>query len=401
MASRSPKNVVPTSGRMSTVPTDLLWIDSPAALRELLERLTDAPLLAIDTESNSMHAYTERVCLVQVSVPDAEESRRTLDVIIDPLAVDIEPLGSVLEDERQQKIFHGADYDVLSLKRDYGFGIANLFDTMIAARVLGWPSYGLGPILNERFGFQPNKRYQRHDWGRRPIASDAVEYARHDTCFLPALRELQVAELRERSRLELCLHACQRQTRVEPQPRHFDPEDVWRVRGSTDLDAEGRAVARAVFVHRDELARALDRPVFKVMGDQTMLELARRRPRTPRALLEVPGMGRLWSGGRGHALVRVIGDALRTEPPALPRRERNGPPKSVRDLYEALRRWRKAHADAHGFEPDVVLSRQTLWALAEAAPADAGALAEVEALDAWERARYGEELLGVILGQGR
>jgi ribonuclease D len=386
---------------MASTSPDLLWIDSSSALRELLERLADAPHVALDTESNSMHAYTERVCLVQLSIPDPEDAGATLDAIIDPLAVDIEPLGVMLEDPGRQKLFHGADYDVLSFKRAYGFSFNNLYDTMIAARVLGWPSYGLGPILAEHFGVRPDKRFQRHDWGKRPVATEAVEYARNDTRWLGALREIQMLELRERGRLDLCLHACERQARVEPQPpRPFDSDAVWRVRGVTELDPQGRAVAKAVFLQRDELARKLDRPVFKVMGDATLLELARRRPKTTGALQQIAGIGRLWSGTRAHALLRVIEDAMQADPPVVPRREDGRPPRAVRERYEALRRWRKAHAEEQGFEPDVVLSRQTLSALAEAAPSDEVALAEVDALDDWERARYGVELLRVIAEAG-
>lgn len=383
---------------MPVAHTEITWIDTAPGLREWLVRLADAPEVALDTESNGMHAYAERVCLVQVSVPkrSSDGAVQTRDAIIDPLAVDIEPLGAMLEDPRQQKILHGADFDVVSLKRDYGFSIANLFDTMIASRVLGWPRHGLASILGEHFGFRADKRYQRYDWGQRPLAAEAVEYARHDTKFLPALRELQCAQLVERDRLDLCLHACARQVRVEHRPRRFEPDDVWKIRGVLDLEPEGRAVARALFVHRDALARALDRPVFKVMGDRTLLALARRRPRDPRALLRVPGMGRLWSGRRGRELVRVIEEATDTEPPIPSPRDTTRPPPEVRERYEALRRWRKSHAEAQGFEPDVVLPRQTLWALAEAGPLSADALAGVDALDDWERERYAEPLLRVL-----
>jgi ribonuclease D len=376
--------------------SDLIWVDGTPALHELLARLADASHVAIDTESNSMHAYTERVCLVQLSIPTGEDHRTTLDAIVDPLMVDIEPLGVVFEDPTRQKILHGADYDVLSLKRSYGFTFESLFDTMIAARVLGWTRYGLAALLEEHFGVRPDKRFQRHDWGKRPIPADAIDYARGDTRWLPALREIQLAELRERDRLDLCLHACERQTRVEPRARGFDPDAVWRVKGAVELDPMGRAIAREVFVLRDALARELDRPVFKVMGDATLLELARRRPRTTGALRVIPGVGRLWSGRRAHELLQTIEAASSAEPPVVPKPDESRPPREVRDRYEALRRWRKAHADAHGFEPDVVLSRQTLWALAESAPTDVGALTEVRALDDWERARYGTELLRVI-----
>ena len=123
----------------------------------MIAHLQDSPVLAVDTESDSLYVYFEKICLLQFSTPDT-------DYLVDPLVVDLTPLGDLFADERYEKVFHAAEYDILCLKRDYGFTLANLFDTMISARVLGWKRYGLGSILQDRFNVQLNKRMQRYNW---------------------------------------------------------------------------------------------------------------------------------------------------------------------------------------------------------------------------------------------
>ncbi|MEP0761582.1 MAG: ribonuclease D, partial [Chloroflexota bacterium] len=146
-----------------------------ADLRRAVDRLRASPLIAVDTESNSLFAYTERVCLVQLST-------RERDLIVDPLAVDdMSPLGDLLAEPAIEVIFHAAEYDIISLKRDFGFSFANLFDTMMAARVCGWDKTGLGNILEEQFGVTVDKKYQRADWSRRPLPPDHLRYAQMDT----------------------------------------------------------------------------------------------------------------------------------------------------------------------------------------------------------------------------
>ncbi|HUM63014.1 MAG TPA: ribonuclease D, partial [Anaerolineaceae bacterium] len=148
----------------------------------MTDAITAEPLLAIDTESNSLYAYRERVCLVQVSTPQT-------DYLVDPLALtDLSALGSLFADSRRQKIFHAAEYDILCLKRDYNFTFNNIFDTMIAARILSYPQVGLGNLLSAWFGIELEKKYQRADWGKRPLPQAMLDYARMDTHYLFDLR---------------------------------------------------------------------------------------------------------------------------------------------------------------------------------------------------------------------
>src|SRR5688572_24583666 len=146
-------------------------IDTSSALRDLALRLRHEPLVAVDTESNSLYAYHERVCLIQMST-------RKQDWLIDPLALDdLTPLADFFADPHIEKVFHAAEYDIMCMKRDFGFTFKNLFDTMYAARILGLKSVGLGSLLETHFGIRVDKRYQRADWSLRPIPPDQLHYA--------------------------------------------------------------------------------------------------------------------------------------------------------------------------------------------------------------------------------
>src|SRR5689334_8150940 len=173
------------------------WVDTPAALRDMAETLSAQPCIAVDTEANSLHAYRERVCLIQFSIPGA-------DYLVDPLALDdLTYLAPIFADAHIEKIFHAAEYDVIGLHRDFDFVFANIFDTMVAARTLGYAAVGLGSLLAEKFNLDLDKHNQKADWGQRPLSDELVDYARLDTRYLIPLRELLEAELREKERWEL------------------------------------------------------------------------------------------------------------------------------------------------------------------------------------------------------
>ena len=254
----------------------------PAALAELLDDVRSEPVIALDTESNSFHVYRERVCLLQIST-------RAADFVVDPLAVDVTPLGAVLCDGRET-VLHGADYDVRCLKREYGWRFPRLFDTMAAARRLGRPGLGLSALVEQHFGTRLSKSFQRSDWGRRPLTREQIAYAALDTHFLLPLHELLTRELAERGALEAARGEFGRIAAVEPRERVFDPEGYRRIRDARALDETGRAILRALYVAREARARELDRPPFKVLAEATMIEIARRRPRSEEELGLIPGV---------------------------------------------------------------------------------------------------------------
>lgn len=257
-------------------------VSTAAGLADLVARLKDEPVVAFDTESNSFHVYRERVCLLQVST-------RTADFVVDPLAVDPAPLGAVLCDGRET-VLHGADYDVRCLRREWGWRLPRLFDTMAAARRLGRTGLGLSALVEHQFGVQLSKAFQRADWGRRPLTPDLLTYAALDTHYLLSIHDALSRELAERGLADEARKEFDRIAAVEPREKVFDPEGWRRLKGARELDPPGKAVLRALWIAREERARADDRPPFKVLGEQAMLELARRRPRTDEELARVPGV---------------------------------------------------------------------------------------------------------------
>ncbi len=266
---------------MTSRPAPLLVADA-AALAALVEALRGEPVVALDTESNSFHVYRERVCLLQVST-------RSADYVVDPLAMDVAPLGEVMCDGRET-VLHGADYDVRCLKREYGWRLPRLFDTMAAARRLGRPGLGLSALVEQHFGARLSKSFQRSDWGRRPLTPEQIAYASLDTHYLLPLHDLLVRELDARGALEEARREFGRIAAVEPRARVFDPEGYRRLREARALDEEGRAVLRALYSAREARARELDRPPFKVLAEATMIEIARRRPRSVDELARLPGV---------------------------------------------------------------------------------------------------------------
>jgi ribonuclease D len=269
----------PASPLLPPAPT---LVADPAALAAVVDRLRAEPVIALDTESNSFHVYRERVCLLQLST-------RNGDFVVDPLAVDPSPLAEVLCDGRET-VLHGADYDVRCLRRQYGWRLPRLFDTMAAARRLGRAGLGLSALVEAQFGVRLSKTFQRADWGRRPLTREQLTYAALDTHYLLPLYDGLAADLDARGALDDARREFDRIAAAEFRERVFDPEGWRRLKGARELDAPGRTVLRALWIAREDQARAADRPPFKVLAEQTMLELARRRPAGDDALGQVPGV---------------------------------------------------------------------------------------------------------------
>ncbi len=371
------------------LPSPILVIDA-SELASLVVQLSSCPVIAVDTESNSLYAYQEQVCLLQFSIPGA-------DYLVDPLnGLDLSSLGEVFANSQVEKIFHAAEYDVLCLRRDYGWTFNNLFDTMWAARILGWPHNGLGNILQEKFGVRLNKRWQRHDWGRRPLSAEALAYARLDTHYLLVLREQMLAELEQKKRLAEARELFAEVAQSEPNFPPFDPDrHLWKVKGVRDLTPETRAILRELLIWRDGEASRRNLPPFKVLSDRTLIALAQARPRRTDQMQDIVGLKPHHVQRYGQKIARAITKGSQTEPPKYPSQAPR-PPEIVLERYEALRTWRKKTATRRSVDPDVVVSNATLWVLAQRAPQTLDQLDQVDALGDWKRDTYGQELLNVL-----
>jgi ribonuclease D len=268
---------------------------------------------------------------------------------------------------------------------------------MIASRVLGWPHYGLADILAEHFGVAQDKRMRRHNWARRPLTADEMEYARLDTHYLLPLRQVLLKELQATDLLAEAREMFAEVTAAVWHGGKFDPDGFWRIRGARHLDPTGLAVLRQLYLFRDREARRRDRPPFKVIADATLRRLAEARPGTPAELGRIKGMTRYLIRRYGQHVLRAIARGERAKPPSPPRnRDHRRPAPEVGARYEALREWRKACAEQRGVEPDVIVSNTALMALARCQPNTSKELEQTGILGSVKQAKYGQEILQVL-----
>jgi ribonuclease D len=347
--------------------------------------------LAIDLEANSIYAYRERVCLIQISIPQQ-------DYIIDPEAgLDLDGLGDLITDPAVEKIFHAAEYDLILLKRQYGWTLNNLFDTMWATRILGIKRCGLANLLESYFGVSQNKKHQKANWCRRPLSAELLSYAQMDTHLLIPLADRLAEELRVADRLEEALEIFTEQTHIELPDTGFDPDGFWSIRAVRDLGGRQRAIVKALYAYRDQQARRQDRPPFKIFGDRTLIEIAEIAPVAIDDLVAVYGMSRGQIRRYGRQIVRLVDEAQRAPAPKRPRPNSRRQPEAVHNRYEKLHNWRKERAKRRGVESDVIISRNTLWQLARLNPQSEAELVQIECVGSWRREAYGEDILKTLI----
>ena len=283
----------------------LILIDTPAPLQVLVPELARQQYLAVDTESNGYYAYHERICLIQISTSSE-------DYIIDPVRIsDLNSVSKLLEDPAIEKIMHAASNDIAGFRRDFHCRVNNLFDTALACKLLGIEQLGLSRIISQYFGIELNKKWQRCDWGLRPLRQEQLEYARLDTHFLIALRHILAKDLRERSLWEQAQDVFAKASAQEIPERAFDPQGYRRIRGFRNLNRVGKQLLQALHAYRDRRARELDRAPFRVMSSEALIRLASHRPATLDQLQITGGLPRPYRSGRLTAdLLAVIQQAL-------------------------------------------------------------------------------------------
>ncbi len=365
-------------------------ITETSTLRRLVGQLASESILAVDTESNSLYAYRERVCLIQFSTPRD-------DFLIDPLALDdLSPLGTLFANPGIEKVFHAAEYDLISLKRDYDFNFNNLFDTMIAARILGWEEVGLGSILKAEFGVQLNKRYQRANWGRRPLPPEMLAYARLDTHYLIPLSMRQKAALKAVGRWDLAREDFARLRYVNGRDPEDQPELPWRIRGALDLNPRQTAVLKEIALYREQVAREINLPVFKVLSDRVLLAIAESCPEDLHALQKTPGLSDSQYQRHGKALLKAVQRGLKGAPLYPP--QKNRPDEEYLARLDALRAWRKKTAQQMHVASDVILPRDLLFTLVARNPSDMQSLSELLTQVPWRLEHFGEQILQTLNG---
>ncbi len=367
-------------------------ITDPKALGEAVKQIKNTISVAMDIEADSMFHYREKVCLIQV----AQNHHRW---VIDPLALhDLSPLAPIFADHSIEKIFHGADYDIRSLYRDFGFKINNLFDTELACRFLGLPHTGLAHVLKERFQVQIDKKYQRKDWSKRPLPTEMIDYAMSDVAHLTELATILKKELEAAGRYEWVKEECQLLCQVRPTNREERPL-FQRFNGAGRLDRRSLAVLEALLTVRDDIGRTKDRPVFKIIGNKALMQMAVTKPVTLEELNKSGLLSKRQFAMYAGAVVQAINTAMSlpvSKLPLYPQSRRRPRDNGHTKRMKALKEKREAMANFYNLSPGTLLSNTQIINIAHSRPSDKKQLKAVGGVRTWQAEAFGQELLDAL-----
>jgi ribonuclease D len=376
-------------------------ITDSAQLASLIEQIESADRVAVDTEADSVHSYREKLCLLQISVPapgsaassvdtglgmapGRESARPVCDFMVDPLAnTDLEPLRRTLE--AKEIILHGADYDLRMLRRGLNLEAKRIFDTLIAARLLGIREFSLAALVKHYFGLTLLKGSQKANWAQRPLPTRMAEYAINDVHYLLPLAEKLEAELDRCERRHWLQQSCQRAIELAAVARTRNQDELWRIRGSGVLRGRAAAVLRALWQWREKEAEKADRPPFHILRNEDLLKAAAEF-----ASGSVPDY-RHFSSRRRQAFREAAQAALRTPESEWPvSRRRSGTRPTTETVQRAEELWRRRNKSAEelGLEPSFIAPRSTLEGIA----ADGTRAAAL--LVPWQRELLGVSVLG-------
>jgi ribonuclease D len=364
-----------------------VWVNTKPLLQNMIDDLVTQSRVAVDTESNSLHAFREQVCLLQFSSANT-------DYLIDPLVLkDLSALGPIFADPNIEKIFHAAEYDLVCLRRDFGFSFANLFDTMHAARVLGYPAVGLDRLLNSKFKIQTDKRHQKANWAARPLTKEQIHYARLDTHYLFDLRDVLEKELCEKKRLDFAKEDFTRACLFDEQKQKNNGESWERFAARKDLSLRDLTILAQLCKWRDLEAEKLNRPVYKVIMDDTLVMISKN---SPQHKVDLSALGlsekqiHLW----GNSVLAAVRRGVAA--PLVERKHVEAKNDAYLRRLEKLKVWRKKVGLEMGVESDVILPKPYVSAIAENPPKDMDELAIVMKGTPSRVEKYGTQILKVL-----
>jgi len=364
-----------------------VWVDNSRTFQVMVDDLANQPQVAADTESNSLHAYREQVCLIQFS------TTRT-DYLVDPLELtDLSLLAPILANPGIEKVFHAAEYDLICLRRDFGFVVSNLFDTMHASKILGYPAVGLDKLLSYKFGVQMDKRHQKANWATRPLTREQTHYARLDTHYLLELRGRLEQELRAKGRWVLAQEDFRRACEVDVPKARSGEDAIRRFIGRKDLSDRELTILNELCTWRESAAESLNRPLYKVLADDVLIGIARAAPIHKVDLAGI-GMTERQIGLWGDEVLTAVARGL--SGPPIERRNIRPRNEAMLARLEKLKRWRKQVAEQSALESDIVLPRPYLIALAETPPKNRPELAGIMRESPSRVQEYGEQILQLL-----
>lgn len=367
-------------------------INTKEALTDFILAANNARMVAVDLEADSMFHYREKVCLIQMAANGHT-------VVIDPLEVsDLSPLRPLFADETVRKVFHGADYDVRSLYRDFDITINNLFDTQLASMYMGYTETGLESVVAHRYGVELNKKFQKKDWSQRPLPDDMIAYAASDVVFLIPLAKALTEELQGKGRLAWVEEECRLLSQVRP-PQNNDAPLFLKIKGAGRLTPRQLAVLEALLQVRDVAARQKDRPLFKIISNAAMIKLAVGAPISLKALKQAKILSDRQVDMYGHDIVAAISSAKqlpREELPIYPRQRSPRLSPRVPARVKALRTWRDKLAEKLELDPALLFNKALIRDIAIQKPRTEAELAAVQGIHQWQVQFYGNQILNII-----
>ncbi|MGE0085378.1 MAG: ribonuclease D [Desulfococcaceae bacterium] len=370
-------------------------IETRSDLENFANSLRKRRVIAVDMEADSMYHYKEKVCLLQIAT-------RENNVIIDTLKVsDLSCLIPAFGRADIQKIFHGADYDIRSLYRDFGIAVQNLFDTQIASRFSGIQETGLEPVLHHYMNVSLDKKYQRKDWSQRPLSPEMLEYASGDTAYLIPLARLMEKNLKKMNRLSWVQEECELLSRVRVNSENGAPLFL-KFKGAGQFRPRNLAVLENILQVRRDFAEKKDRPAFKIFGNNAVTEIVNARPVSIRQLEKTGALSQKQIGMYGESLIKAVKDALNLqngELPAFPKKNIPTLSPGVPERIKKLREWRDRRAGELGMDPALICNKSLMTAIAAQKPRHADALKNIEEMRQWQIETFGEEIIRVLNGK--
>ena len=374
------------------MPSDIEIIETPAGLKNLVNHLRSQQAIAVDLEADSMYHFREKVCLIQTATPQKK-------AIIDPLHLpDLSPLGAIFANPTIKKVFHGADYDVRSLYRDFKFNIKELFDTQVACKFLGKKATGLESVLLDHFGIQLDKKFQRKDWSVRPLPAEMLAYAADDVGYLLPLAQRLEESLQDKGRWMWVREECDLLSQVRPTRNDHEPLFM-HFKGAGRLRPRNLAVLEALLHYRRKIAEVKDRPLFKIFSNKSLLQLAIDKPTNLKRLASSEVLSQKQLSMYGDELVEAIKQATQIpagELPTYPRQKAPAINTAVPLRMKALKKWRDKKARALNLEPGVLLNKSVMTLLATVKPTNAQSLQGITDLKQWQKRELGPDILKVL-----
>jgi len=367
-------------------------IDTFDALKNLARSIESEKIIGVDLEADSMYHFKEKVCLIQMAT-------RSINVVIDPLMVDdLSPLKTIFKKRDALKIFHGADYDVRSLYRDFDISLNSLFDTELASRFLGYSGTGLEAVLKNKFGVTLNKKFQRKDWSRRPLPHDMISYAAEDARYLLPLAQKLTDELEKLGRLGWVQEECEYLSKVRPNTDNTAPLFM-HFKGAGRLDPRSLAVLEALLQYRRKVASKKDKPLFRIFGSRSLLELAEKKPANLKQLGETRALSTKQISMYGHGVIAAIDKAMQVEQinlPVYPRKKSPRVPLVVAGRVKALRKWRDEQVDRLALDPALICTKALMSAIAQQKPRRVSDLSAIKEMKNWQKKEFGQDIVRVL-----